>query len=85
LWVESQLNPEEECLREEELEMARERVAEFVTDFNDREQDILFNHILDDEPSPLEEFAKRYDTSKTSIFRDKARILKKLRLAKETV
>lgn len=80
LWQEASPTPEEEFIRNEELAIAFDRVKNIVADLTEREQYVLFNHILDDDPESLDSIADRYETSKTSIFRDKARLLKHLEL-----
>jgi RNA polymerase sigma factor (sigma-70 family) len=85
LWQQRSFSPEEQYIREEELTAAHERVMEIVVDLTEREQYVLFNHILDDEPESLDAIAERYETSKTSIFRDKQRVLAHLKLEEESI
>ena len=74
------LDPEQTLIRKEELEEAERIVLEIISDLTVREQDVLFNHILTDEPDTLRVIAERYSCSKDSIMRDKKRILERLKI-----
>jgi RNA polymerase sigma factor (sigma-70 family) len=74
------LNPEEIMIRKEEINEAEAKVLEIISELSVREQDVLFNHVLSDEPDTLRTVAKRYSCSKDSIMRDKKRILERLKM-----
>ena len=74
------LDPEEIMIRKEEINEAEQIVIEIISELTVREQDVLFNHILSDEPDTLRTVAKRYSCSKDSIMRDKKRILEKIKI-----
>ena len=77
------LDPEEIMIRKEEISEAEAKVLEIISELSVREQDVLFNHILSDEPDTLRTVAKRYSCSKDSIMRDKKRILNMLAIQNE--
>jgi len=74
------LDPEEIMIRKEEISEAEAKVLEIISELSVREQDVLFNHVLSDEPDTLRTVAKRYSCSKDSIMRDKKRILERLKI-----
>jgi len=74
------LDPEEIIIRKEEISEAEAKVLEIISELSVREQDVLFNHVLSDEPDTLRTIAKRYSCSKDSIMRDKKRILERLKI-----
>jgi len=74
------LDPEEIMIRKEEISEAEAKVLEIISELSVREQDVLFNHVLSDEPDTLRTIAKRYSCSKDSIMRDKKRILERLKI-----
>ena len=74
------LDPEEIMIRKEEISEAEAKVLEIISELSVREQDVLFNHILSDEPDTLRTITKRYSCSKDSIMRDKKRILERLKI-----
>ena len=74
------LDPEEIMIRKEEISEAEAKVLEIISELTVREQDVLFNHVLSDEPDTLRTIAKRYSCSKDSIMRDKKRILERLKI-----
>ena len=74
------LNPEEIMIRKEEINEAEAKVLEIISELSVREQDVLFNHVLSDEPDTLRTVAKRHSCSKDSIMRDKKRILERLKI-----
>ena len=73
-------DPEEQMIRKEELNEAEQKVLEIISELTEREQYVLFNHILTDEPDTLRMIAERYSCSKDSIMRDKKRILERLKI-----
>jgi RNA polymerase sigma factor (sigma-70 family) len=79
-YEESCLDPEETMIRKEELSEAEEKVLDIISELSVREQDVLFNHVLSDEPDTLRAIAERYSCSKDSIMRDKTRILERLKI-----
>ena len=83
MWGEPSVNPEDDLLHTEELAVAQARVAAIVSTLTEREQYILFNHILEDEPETLRAIADEFKCSKDSILRDKQRLLNTLRLGEE--
>jgi len=83
LWQDESKNPEEECIRAEEIKMAREKVNKLQSGFNERELYVLWNHIIADEPTSLREIASQFQVDKSSIYRDVVRIRKQLEI-KET-
>ena len=74
------LDPEEIMIRKEEINEAEQIVIEIISELTVREQDVLFNHVLSDEPDTLRTVAKRYSCSKDSIMRDKKRILERIKI-----
>ena len=74
------LDPEQNMIRKEELSEAEEKVLEIISELTEREQDVLFNHVLSDEPDTLRGIAERCSCSKDSIMRDKKRILERLKI-----
>ena len=83
IWTEPSMNPEEQCIRAEEIRIAREKVHKLQSGFNERELYILWNHIIGEESMTLREIASQFKVDKSSIYRDVVRI-KKLLEIKET-
>ena len=79
-YEENCLDPEENMIRKEELNEAEEKVLEIISELTEREQDVLFNHVLSEEPDTLRGIAERHSCSKDSIMRDKTRILERLKI-----
>ena len=79
-YEENCLDPEENMIRKEELNEAEEKVLEIISELTEREQDVLFNYVLSEEPDTLRGIAERHSCSKDSIMRDKTRILERLKI-----
>jgi RNA polymerase sigma factor (sigma-70 family) len=71
---ENLLTPEENMIYKEELDEAKQRVLEIVSTLTTREQHVLFNHILSDEPETMRSMAEQYGCSKDAILRDCKRV-----------
>jgi RNA polymerase sigma factor (sigma-70 family) len=80
LWIEETMNPEEECIREEELRIARSKVHKLQSGLNERELYVLWNNIIGDEPMSMREIASQFKVDKSSIHRDAKRIRKLLEI-----
>lgn len=80
LWVEDEYNPEELYLQREDVEAANQLVADLVNHLNDRENYVLWNHIISDDPIPMREIATQFNCSKDSVLRDVKRIKDMLKM-----
>jgi RNA polymerase sigma factor (sigma-70 family) len=68
------MNPEEECLRKEQVGIAQTKLAEVLATCNERECYVIWNHIIADEPESYRDMAEQFNTSKDSILRDVKRV-----------
>jgi len=77
-WYTEEPDPEEQCLLNNQLDLAKEVLAVVLETLNEREAYVLWNHIIAEEPQPMREIANQFHCSKDSIFRDSKRLLKLL-------
>ena len=77
-WYSEEPDPEEQCLLNNQLDLAKEVLAVVLETLNEREAYVLWNHIIAEEPQPMREIANQFHCSKDSIFRDSKRLLKLL-------
>jgi RNA polymerase sigma-32 factor len=81
-WLEDDAPSQETVLAEsEELESRRELLKEAMTTLNDREQHILTERRLKEEPSTLEELSQTYDISRERVRQIEVRAFEKLQKA----
>ena len=78
-WYNEEPDPEEQCLLNNQLDLAKEVLAVVLETLNEREAYVLWNHIIAPEPQPMREIADQFHCSKDSIFRDSKRVIKLLR------
>lgn len=75
-----ELNPEEQLLRKELLELAHLHLEAVAHHLTEREDYVVWNYIVADEPESLRFIAGVFHCSKDSIWRDAQRIKLRLRL-----
>jgi RNA polymerase sigma factor (sigma-70 family) len=73
-------NPEETMIRKEMFNKIRAQTEEILLNLTEREQYVLFCHVLSDESETLRCIAVKWDCSKDSILRDKKRVLRQFNL-----
>ena len=70
----------DESLAEDQLRILfRKKLGEFAKTLNEREEDILRNRLLSENPLTLEELGKKYSITKERSRQLEAKIIKKLR------
>jgi len=79
LWVQPTLNPEEQYLREEVKEQVNQRIAKLIPKLGEREQFVFWNNIHTDSPVSVRDIAEQFRVGKSSIHRDKKRVMKLLK------
>jgi len=79
--VDDEMDQETSYARDQELEQRRELLAAGMKSLNEREQKILTERRLQDEPKTLEELAQVYEVSRERIRQIEVRAFEKLQKA----
>jgi len=76
---ELRLNPEEECLKKEQVDLANAKVRELQAQLNERELFVFWHTIMAEDPMTYRDMGDQFDCSKDAISRDFQRIKALLR------
>ncbi len=79
----SDMGLDDKMAHEEELEILREKLKEIRTELSSREQIILDERLLNDEPLTLQEIGEKHGITREAVRQMEARVLKKIKIKME--